>query len=88
LFAKLLSLFSGSRKTEIIDFEMHRKELAHRTESVASSLGGMGLRAIQLDTHELAELYYSSYNPELATRQKLYSLAEITTPIVEATPKK
>jgi len=74
---------SGSKKTEIVDFEMHRKELAHRTEVVAAGLGSIGLRAVQLNTLELAELYYSSYNPELASRQKLIPLADITTPVVE-----
>ncbi len=73
----------GPKKTEIVDFEMHRKELVHRTEVVAAGLGSVGLRAAQLNTLELAELYYSSYNPELATRQKIASLADITTPIIE-----
>lgn len=83
ILSKIGKLFRGRQKTEIVDFEMHRKELAHRTEVVATGLGSMGLRAVQLNTLELAELYYSSYNPELATRQKIYNLADITTPVVE-----
>ncbi|MBU2595563.1 hypothetical protein KJ713_01865 [Patescibacteria group bacterium] len=84
ILQKTLKILSpGPKKTEIVDFEMHRKELVHRTEVVAAGLGSVGLRAVQLNTLELAELYYSSYNPELATRQKIASLADITTPIVE-----
>lgn len=84
ILQKIIKLASpGGKKTEIVDFEMHRKELAHRTEVIAAGLGSVGLRAAQLNTLELAELYYSSYNPELATRQKIASLADITTPVVE-----
>lgn len=84
ILSKIGRLFSpGAKKTEIVDFEMHRKELAHRTEVIAAGLGSVGLRAVQLNTLELAELYYSSYNPELATRQKIFSLADITAPVVE-----
>lgn len=79
--AKILS--RGDKKIEIVDFEMHRKELSHRTEVIAAGLGSIGLRAVQLNTLELAELYYSSYNPELASRQKISSLSDITAPIVE-----
>lgn len=86
ILQKTLKILSpGPKKTEIVDFEMHRKELVHRTEVVAAGLGSIGLRAAQLNTLELAELYYSSYNPELATRQKIASLADITTPVVEKT---
>jgi len=87
ILKKLSNLFSGkARKKEIVDFEMHRKELAHRTEIIASGLGSMGLRAVQLGTLELAELYYSSYNPEVSSRQKLYSLEDIMAPVVEMAP--
>lgn len=84
ILQKIGNIFKGNaKKTEIVDFELHRKELAHRTEVVAAGLGSVSLRAVQLNTLELAELYYSSYNPELATRQKIFSLADITTPVVE-----
>lgn len=81
---KIFNIFPGQkRKKEIIDFENFRKELAERTTVIASGLGGMGIRAVQLNTQELAELYYSSYNPESAVRQKIYSLSDIMAPIVE-----
>jgi hypothetical protein len=84
ILQKIGNIFKGNaKKTEIVDFELHHKELTHRTEVVAAGLGSVGLRAVQLNTLELAELYYSSYNPELATRQKIFSLADITTPVVE-----
>lgn len=83
ILQKIAGLFSRNKKTEIVDFEMHRKELVHRTEVAAAGLGSLGLRAVQLNTLELAELYYSSYNPELANKQKIMSLADITAPMVE-----
>ena len=84
ILQKAAKIFSrGDKKIEIVDFEMHRKELAHRTEVIAAGLGSIGLTAVQLNTLELAELYYSSYNPELASRQKISNLEDITTPIVE-----
>lgn len=86
ILQKILNLFKPNKKTEIVDFEMHRKELAHRTEVAAAGLGSLGLRAVQLNTLELAELYYSSYNPELANKQKIMSLADITAPMVETKP--
>lgn len=88
LIEKTLNLIPGrKRKKEIIDFENYRKELSQRVEITASSLGSMGLRAVQLNTQELAELFYASYNPESAVRQKIYSLSEIMTPVVEKNPK-
>ena len=87
ILAKIAKIFGNKNKTEIVDFDLHRKELAHRTETIAAGLGSVGLRAVQLNTLELAELYYSSYNPELATRQKIANLADITTPIVEKEPE-
>jgi hypothetical protein len=64
ILQKIGKIFNlGAKKTEIVDFEIHHKELIHRTEVVATGLGSVGLRAVQLNTLELSELYYSSYNP-------------------------
>jgi type IV secretory pathway VirB4 component len=42
--------------------------LAQRTEQVVSGLSQIGLRAIQLEEDELAELLYNLYNPETVER--------------------
>jgi len=52
-------------------FEKYRARLLTRVEKVASGLGSIGLTAIQLNTQSLIELYYNSYNVELAKSQKL-----------------
>ena len=62
---------------DMTHFEEYRKELLQRAQGVASSLGALGLRAVQLTTQELIELYYQSYNPELAAREKLIPIAEL-----------
>lgn len=69
-------------KREIKEFEKNKRELTQRAEVVAQGLGAMGLRAVQLNTEELAELFYSTYNPEIASRQKIFNLGEVETPYV------
>lgn len=41
----------------------HREQLAQRVEQIISGLRGVGLRAVALEDHELAELLYNFYNP-------------------------
>lgn len=54
-----------------------KKELMGRVDLVLSGLYGMGLNAQPLNTQQLIELYYESYNPELAEQQKLADLKEM-----------
>jgi len=60
------------------DFLKHKKEfvklkkgLDHRVNTVLAGLENCGLQVERLNTKELVELYYKSYNPELARNQKL-----------------
>lgn len=48
-----------------------REELTNRVNSVMSGLLQMGIRTVQLNTKQLGELYYNSYNPDTAVRQPL-----------------
>jgi len=47
-------------------FRRHRHELMQRVEHVISGLNSMSLEVAVLDTQSLIELYYNTYNPELA----------------------
>jgi hypothetical protein len=84
--------YSISAKEPVVDmtnFEEYRKELIQRAQSVASGLGSLGLRAIQLSTQELIELLYQTYNPELAIREKLIPIEKLSGPITQTkTPPK
>jgi hypothetical protein len=64
------------------DFERAKSELAQRVQLVSSGLAQMGLRAIPLNTQELIDLYYSSYNPDVAPNQKLIDPAQLQTAAV------
>jgi hypothetical protein len=81
-------LFSGSKTgVEISDFELEKKYLMQKTETVASGLQGIGVRALQLNTQELIELFYGVYNPDQATRQKLIDVSQLESEIIEAQPE-
>ncbi len=45
------------------DFETYKNQLFQRVDQVMETLAGTGIRMIPLDTEELVELYYNSYNP-------------------------
>jgi len=46
------------------DFAKYRTQLEQRLEFVSGGLSSMGLKTKQLDTQELANLYYKLFNPE------------------------
>ena len=58
-------------------FIERKKDLMSRVDLVLSGLFGMGLNAQPLNTQQLIELYYESYNPELAEQQKLANLKDM-----------
>ncbi len=64
------------------DLEKAKTELRERAQSVLSGLLQCGVQALPLDTNELIELYYDSYNPDTATRQQLKDFSELTAPVV------
>jgi len=59
------------------EFENSKKELRQRVQLVANGLAQMGLRAIPLNTQELIDLYYTSYNPDVAAQQKLIDASQL-----------
>lgn len=78
-----LSKFSkvfGSNKAVTVGakaFDEHRKKLMERTGFVQGQLSSMGLGAIQLNTEEIIELMYSSYNMGSASALHADSLNKI-----------
>jgi hypothetical protein len=64
------------------DLEKAKNELRNRVQAVLGGLMQCGIQGLPLDTQELIELYYDSYNPDTATRQQLKNFNDLTADIV------
>jgi hypothetical protein len=51
-------------------------------QSVLAGLQQCNIQALPLDTQELIELYYDTYNPDTATRQQLKNFNDLSTDVV------
>lgn len=79
IFQSITNLLNpaGRISTKNRDFEKAREELQKRTNQVVSGLAPMGLKTIVLNTEELLELVYNSYNLDTATPIKIKSIDEL-----------
>jgi hypothetical protein len=82
----LANLFAPQKQQHIrIDektFAKSKDEIKNRVSTVIGGLAQMGIRAVQLNTKELGELYYNAYNPDTAVREPLGNFENLTAPIV------
>jgi hypothetical protein len=85
LLEDVFKLFT-SNKTHLVINEQHleeaKTELRNRVQAVLGGLLQCGVQGLPLDTQELIELYYDSYNPDTATRQQLKNFDDLTAPVV------
>ncbi len=58
-------------------FQNRKAELDLRLRHILGGLSGMGLTAVPLDTQALIELYYSTYNPDIAYSETLGAIGDI-----------
>lgn len=58
-------------------FQNRKKDLDMRIRQVQGGLESMGLNAAQLDTQSLIELYYSTYNPDIAFVEPLTDIHQL-----------
>lgn len=58
-------------------FQQRREELGSRVRQITSGLMSIGLTVAQLDTQALIELYYSTYNPDIAFAETLGNVQDI-----------
>lgn len=76
----------GNAKTHVVINEKHleeaKTELRNRVQAVLGGLQQCGVQGLPLDTQELIELYYDTYNPDTATRQQLRNFDDLQVPIV------
>lgn len=78
-------LFSKQEKHVVIneaELEKAKTELRNRVQSVLGGLQQCGIQGLPLDTQELIELYYDTYNPDTATRQQLKNFNDLTADVV------
>ncbi|MDP2655992.1 MAG: hypothetical protein Q8P11_00285 [bacterium] len=59
------------------EFEDRKHLLEQRVSNVMNGLSSMGLNAVRLETQSLIELYYNTYNPDVATREKMVDVSKI-----------
>jgi hypothetical protein len=64
------------------DLNTAKTELRNRVQSLLNGLLQCGIQGLPLDTQELIELYYDSYNPDTATRQQLKDFNQLTADVV------
>lgn len=78
----LTNLFAPQKQMHVkIDEAMYTKakdELSNNVSTVVNGLFQMGIRAVQLNTKELGELYYNVYNPDTAVREPLGNYQTVT----------
>ncbi len=85
-FTGIASMFSNKEQHVTInepDLLKAKDELRNRVQSVLSGLQQSGIQGLPLDTQELIELYYDTYNPDTATRQQLKNFNDLSAPVVE-----
>lgn len=85
-FSGLTDLFSNHEKHVRIneaDLNNAKDELRNRVQALLGGLQQCSVQALPLDTQELIELFYDTYNPDTATRQQLKNFDDLVVPIVE-----
>jgi len=81
-FSDLLS----KKETRVVinerDLDKAKTELKNRVQAVTGGLIQCGVKSAPLDTEELIELYYDTYNPDTATRQHIKNFQDLTVDVV------
>jgi hypothetical protein len=78
-------LFNNKEQHVVInerDLENAKGELRNRVQAVLAGLQQAGIQGLPLDTQELIELYYDTYNPDTATRQQLKNFDDLTADVI------
>jgi len=78
-------LFNSKEQHVVIneaDLNNAKTELRNRVQAVLAGLQQCGIQGLPLDTQELIELYYDTYNPDTATRQQLKNFNDLTADVI------
>ncbi|MBI2589856.1 hypothetical protein HYW32_02440 [Candidatus Berkelbacteria bacterium] len=60
------------------EFQRYTTQLNERVNLIGSGLASIGLKAAMLTTKQLIELYYSTYNPEEAVKERLVDINQLS----------
>ncbi len=85
-FTGLVGMFNNKEQHVTIneaELVKAKDELRNRVQSVLAGLQQSSVQGLPLDTQELIELYYDTYNPDTATRQQLKNFNDMSAPVVE-----
>ena len=85
LFTGVFGLFKSKQQHVVVneaDLIKAKDELRNRVQATLSGLLQCGIQGLPLDTQELIELYYDTYNPDTATRQQLKNFSDLEAPVV------
>jgi hypothetical protein len=84
--AGLSELFNKKEQHIVIseaELEKAKTELRNRVQAVMGGLQQCGVKSVPLDTEELIELYYDTYNPDTAARQHIRNFEELTADVIQ-----
>ncbi len=84
IFTKLRGASSDSAEVTQTsgEYEQRKNDLLQRTNQVAQGLAQIGVRTVILNTQEVIELFYNSYNVAESQNQSLTDIADMSTPAV------
>jgi hypothetical protein len=84
-FSGLGQMFNSKEQHVVIneaELEQAKGELRNRVQSVLAGLLQCSIQGLPLDTQELIELYYDTYNPDTATRQQLKNFDDLNADVI------
>ncbi|MDB5184881.1 MAG: hypothetical protein JWN38_689 [Candidatus Saccharibacteria bacterium] len=85
LLTSITGVFNKKEQHVVInegELEAAKSELRNRVQAVLSGLLQCSIKGLPLDTQELIELYYDTYNPDTATRQQLKNFEDLTADVI------
>ena len=85
-FTGLANLFSKKEQhitINEVELDAAKTELRNRVQATLAGLRQSNIQGLPLDTQELIELYYDTYNPDTATRQQLKNFDDLTADVVQ-----
>jgi type IV secretory pathway VirB4 component len=85
LFKGIATLFSNKQDHVTINeasLNEAKTELRNRVQSILGGLNQSNIQGLPLDTQELIELYYDTYNPDTATNQQIKNFEDMNVDVV------
>ncbi|MEK7534989.1 MAG: DUF87 domain-containing protein [Patescibacteria group bacterium] len=80
-------LLGGKKSKETVytvqEFGELKAQLEEKTQIVTGRLESLGIQAKKLETAELIELYYNTYNPEESTTQHIEDIEQLTSSVIK-----